>query len=38
MQLFDTRTSTTAPFVAGATVRLYVCGITPYVSADPANT
>ncbi|WP_164710006.1 cysteine--tRNA ligase [Euzebya pacifica] len=33
MQLFDTRTSTTAPFVAGATVRLYVCGITPYDSA-----
>jgi L-cysteine:1D-myo-inositol 2-amino-2-deoxy-alpha-D-glucopyranoside ligase len=30
--LFDTRRATTAEFVAGRTVRLYVCGITPYDS------
>lgn len=33
MNLFDTRTQTISPFVAGQTVRLYVCGITPYDSA-----
>jgi L-cysteine:1D-myo-inositol 2-amino-2-deoxy-alpha-D-glucopyranoside ligase len=30
MQLFDTRTGETRAFVAGHTVRIYVCGITPY--------
>jgi L-cysteine:1D-myo-inositol 2-amino-2-deoxy-alpha-D-glucopyranoside ligase len=30
MELFDTRTGETRPFVAGHTVRVYVCGITPY--------
>lgn len=33
MRLFDTRTSALTDFVAAATVRLYVCGITPYDSA-----
>ncbi|MGI9017316.1 MAG: class I tRNA ligase family protein [Euzebya sp.] len=33
MRLYDTRTATVDDFVAGATVRLYVCGITPYDSA-----
>ena len=32
LHLFDTRSRTTRPFVAGRTVRLYVCGITPYDS------
>ncbi len=30
MQLFDTRTGDTRQFIAGHTVRVYVCGITPY--------
>ena len=30
MRLFDSRRGGTAPFVAGRTVRVYVCGITPY--------
>jgi len=30
VELFDTRTRTTAPLRAPRTVRLYVCGITPY--------
>ena len=30
MKLFDTRTGEARTFVAGHTVRLYVCGITPY--------
>ncbi|HUG86164.1 MAG TPA: hypothetical protein VMM13_16490, partial [Euzebya sp.] len=33
MRLYDTRTATVDDFAAGATVRLYVCGITPYDSA-----
>lgn len=33
MRLYDTRTGDIEPFVAGAVVRLYVCGITPYDSA-----
>ncbi len=33
MKLSDTRTQTTSELVAGHTVRLYVCGITPYDSA-----
>ena len=33
MQLYDTRAQTVRDFRAGATVRLYVCGITPYDSA-----
>ncbi|MEE8602620.1 class I tRNA ligase family protein [Euzebya tangerina] len=33
MQLHDTRTRSTSTFVPAATVRLYVCGITPYDSA-----
>ena len=33
MRLHDTRRGTAEEFVAGATVRLYVCGITPYDSA-----
>jgi L-cysteine:1D-myo-inositol 2-amino-2-deoxy-alpha-D-glucopyranoside ligase len=32
MRLSDTRTQTTSQLVAGRTVRLYVCGITPYDS------
>ncbi|MGI8574049.1 MAG: cysteine--tRNA ligase [Egibacteraceae bacterium] len=30
MQLFDTRTASARPFEPAGTVRLYVCGITPY--------
>jgi L-cysteine:1D-myo-inositol 2-amino-2-deoxy-alpha-D-glucopyranoside ligase len=30
MRLYDTRTRRLVPFVAGRTVRVYVCGITPY--------
>lgn len=30
MRLFDTRTGGLRPVIAGHTVRLYVCGITPY--------
>src|SRR5690606_24676769 len=30
MRLFDTRTGAVHDFVAGHTVRMYVCGITPY--------
>jgi L-cysteine:1D-myo-inositol 2-amino-2-deoxy-alpha-D-glucopyranoside ligase len=30
MKLFDTRTGATGEFIAGHTVRIYVCGITPY--------
>ena len=30
MRLFDTRTGDTRELIAGHTVRLYVCGITPY--------
>lgn len=30
MRLFDTRTGETRPIIAGHTIRLYVCGITPY--------
>jgi L-cysteine:1D-myo-inositol 2-amino-2-deoxy-alpha-D-glucopyranoside ligase len=30
MKLFDTRSGDTREFIAGHTVRLYVCGITPY--------
>jgi L-cysteine:1D-myo-inositol 2-amino-2-deoxy-alpha-D-glucopyranoside ligase len=33
MRLYDTRTAAVQAFHAGATVRLYVCGITPYDSA-----
>ena len=33
MRLFDTRTQSLRDFRAGHTVRLYVCGITPYDSA-----
>ena len=33
MQLYDTRARAVRDFRAGATVRLYVCGITPYDSA-----
>ncbi|CAN5212172.1 cysteine--tRNA ligase [soil metagenome] len=33
MRLYDTRTATVDAFAGGATVRLYVCGITPYDSA-----
>jgi L-cysteine:1D-myo-inositol 2-amino-2-deoxy-alpha-D-glucopyranoside ligase len=33
MRLYDTRTASVEHFTAGATVRLYVCGITPYDSA-----
>jgi L-cysteine:1D-myo-inositol 2-amino-2-deoxy-alpha-D-glucopyranoside ligase len=33
MRLHDTRTGSVDDFAAGATVRLYVCGITPYDSA-----
>ena len=33
MRLYDTRTQSVAPLVASRTVRLYVCGITPYDSA-----
>lgn len=32
MRLFDTRRNDLHPFVSGRTVRLYVCGITPYDS------
>jgi L-cysteine:1D-myo-inositol 2-amino-2-deoxy-alpha-D-glucopyranoside ligase len=32
MRLFDTRARSLEPLVAGRTVRLYVCGITPYDS------
>ncbi|MDQ3538486.1 MAG: cysteine--tRNA ligase [Actinomycetota bacterium] len=32
LQLYDTRSRALRPFVAGRTVRLYVCGITPYDS------
>ena len=32
LQLYDTRTREVAAFRAGHTVRLYVCGITPYDS------
>ncbi|CAN5689761.1 MAG: class I tRNA ligase family protein [Actinomycetota bacterium] len=32
LQLYDTRSGAVRPFVAGRTVRLYVCGITPYDS------
>jgi L-cysteine:1D-myo-inositol 2-amino-2-deoxy-alpha-D-glucopyranoside ligase len=30
MKVFDTRTGDAHPLIAGRTVRLYVCGITPY--------
>ncbi len=30
MRLYDTRTRSMTPLIAGHTVRLYVCGITPY--------
>jgi L-cysteine:1D-myo-inositol 2-amino-2-deoxy-alpha-D-glucopyranoside ligase len=30
MKLFDTRSGATRKFIAGHTIRLYVCGITPY--------
>lgn len=33
LELFDTRTQQVRPFRAARTVRLYVCGITPYDSA-----
>ncbi|WP_370323866.1 class I tRNA ligase family protein [Euzebya sp.] len=33
MRLYDTRTRAVDTFIAAATVRLYVCGITPYDSA-----
>ena len=33
LRLYDTRTRDVQPFLAGHTVRLYVCGITPYDSA-----
>ncbi|WP_336250215.1 cysteine--tRNA ligase [Stomatohabitans albus] len=33
MRLFDTRTQEVVPFVPAQTVRLYVCGITPYDAA-----
>ena len=32
LRLFDTRTQSVRPFLAARTVRLYVCGITPYDS------
>jgi L-cysteine:1D-myo-inositol 2-amino-2-deoxy-alpha-D-glucopyranoside ligase len=32
MRLYNTRTGKQAPLVAGRTIRLYVCGITPYDS------
>src|SRR5699024_2349036 len=33
MRLYDTRTRSTNEFIAPRTVRMYVCGITPYDSA-----
>jgi L-cysteine:1D-myo-inositol 2-amino-2-deoxy-alpha-D-glucopyranoside ligase len=33
LRLHDTRTGTAHPLIAGRTVRLYVCGITPYDAA-----
>ena len=32
MRLYDTAKQTVVPFAPGATVQMYVCGITPYDS------